>query len=345
MAETSKIEWTDATWNPTRGCSKIAAGCAHCYAETFAERFRGVKGHPYEQGFDPRIAPEKLLEPLRWKKPRRIFVDSMSDLFHESFPDRYIAAVFGVMSACAERGLGHTFQLLTKRPAAALSWFRWFESQRIPQSVLHEAVKSYVGYDEPHRPAVNLAAGWPLPNVWIGTSIANQHDADANIPILLQIPAAIRFLSVEPLLGPIDLSPWFDNIAVSNHGDWMRINDLPQAIHWVIVGGESGPKARPCNVEWSRSIVRQCKAASVPVFVKQLGAHVRGSHDGFLVDRYEMPDGSWIRLPVIVVPAAEKRVAAALEMAVGFSLFDRKGGDWSEWPEDLRVREFPEVAA
>jgi protein gp37 len=229
-----------------------------------------VKGHPYEQGFDLRLVPEKLTEPLRWKKPRRVFVNSMSDLFHEDLSAAYIADVFAVMARTPQ----HTYQVLTKRPERML--------------MLLLAPPAGV---EP----------WPLPNVWLGVSVENQHFADERIPLLLQTPAAVRFISAEPLLDAVDLSPF---LPVETIGGV----ELERWLDWVIVGGESGPGARPFNIEWARSIVQQCQAAGVPVFVKQLG-------------RFAIDDSN----------------GTAFRMA----LRSTKGGESSEWPADLRVREFP----
>jgi len=215
VSANSTIEWTEATWNPVTGCTKVSPGCAHCYAETFAERFRGVAGHPYESGFDLRLRPERLVLPLRWKKPRRIFVNSMSDLFHEDIPFAFILEVFEVMRAAS----WHQFQVLTKRPERAAGL-----ADKLP---------------------------WP-DNIWLGTSVENQRWI-ARIDALRSVPARLRFLSCEPLLGPLTL-------------------DL-RGIHWVIVGGESGPKARPMKVEWARSIRDQCIRQGVPFFFKQWGAH------------------------------------------------------------------------
>jgi protein gp37 len=219
MADHSKIEWTDATWNPVRGCTKISPGCAHCYAETFAERFRGVKGHPYEQGFDLRLVPQKLDEPLSWHKPRRVFVNSMSDLFHEAVPDDYIAAVADVMV----RANRHTYQVLTKR------------SNR-----MRDLLKTRLRF-----------AAEKL-HIWWGVSVENKACGLPRIAHLRSSPAAVRFLSIEPLLediGRLDLS----------------------AIHWVIVGGESGFGARPIRREWVVSIRKQCRQNGVPFFFKQWG--------------------------------------------------------------------------
>jgi protein gp37 len=219
MSDNSTIEWTDATWNPVTGCTKVSPGCDHCYAETFAERWRGTKGHYFERGFDVQLRPDKLAQPLRWKRPRRIFVNSMSDLFHDAVPDEYIARVFGIMDEAPQ----HTFQVLTKR---------------------HARMRS-------------LLSRWRvLPNVWLGVSAENQQWADIRIPALLDTPAAVRFVSAEPLLGPIQLRrEW-------RHGP---------SIDWLIVGGESGPGARPTRPEWVRSLRDQCPDFGAAFHFKQWG--------------------------------------------------------------------------
>lgn len=214
MSDNSAIEWTEATWNPVTGCSEVSPGCAHCYAKTFAERFRGVPGHPYEVGFDLTLRPERLQQPLAWKTPRLIFVNSMSDLFHEDVPLEFIAQVFEVM----EQATHHTFQILTKR------------AERL------EAVASQLPWPE---------------NIWMGVSVENQRWT-SRIDALRRTPARVKFLSCEPLLGPLGLT----------------LSD----IDWVIVGGESGPRARPMQLDWARSIRDQCLAAEVPFFFKQWGA-------------------------------------------------------------------------
>ncbi len=306
MSEHSAIEWTDATWNPVRGCVKVSPGCAHCYAETFAERFRGVAGHPYEQGFDLRLVPQKLTEPLRWQKPRRVFVNSMSDLFQDGVDYDFIVRVFGVM----QQAYRHTFQVLTKRPARMLDI--------VGHPSFHSNVSGFAGV---------APIPWPLPNVWLGVSVENQHFADERIPLLLQTPAAVRFISAEPLLEPVDVGTYLhrdysecDSPETCDH--WIRgCHNLKvrEPLSWVIVGGESGPGARPFDVAWARSIVAQCQAAGVPVFVKQLGAKPIDSSRGILHCANE--------------PHATKCNAVILH--------DRKGGDIDEWPADLRVREFP----
>jgi len=231
MSFDSSIEWTDATWNPVRGCTKISPGCKHCYAETFAERFRGVKGHPYEQGFDLRFVPEKLGEPLRWRKPKMIFVNSMSDLFHEGVPDDYIAAVTRVMVAAK----WHTFQVLTKR------------SERLAQLL---------------GTALRFAA--TQPHIWWGVSVENQKYGLGRIEDLRSAFANVRFLSIEPLLE-----------------DLGKLN--LRGISWVIVGGESGPGARPMKKEWVISLRDQCKRSNIPFFFKQWGG-VRKSAAGRKLD-------------------------------------------------------------
>lgn len=222
MSDKSKIEWTDATWNPVTGCTKVSAGCANCYAQTFSERFRGVPNHPFEDGFDLKLRPARLEWPLDWKEPRRVFVNSMSDLFHEKVPDDYIDQVFDVM----ERAGHHTFQVLTKRTARMASWVeKYFSNKNIPS------------------------------NVWLGTSLEKQ-DFYERVEILRRIPSKVRFLSVEPLLGPIKF----------------KAHDL-RALQWVIVGGESGPHSRPMDKEWVTDIKNQCQKYDVPFFFKQWGAY------------------------------------------------------------------------
>ncbi|HQQ75743.1 MAG TPA: phage Gp37/Gp68 family protein [Thermoanaerobaculia bacterium] len=319
----SKIEWTDRTWNPVRGCSRVSEGCRNCYAERFAARysFDGQAFHGFARfGASKReggtitnrpewtgrveLIPEKLSEPLRWKKPARVFVNSMSDLFHERLSIDAVAAVFGIM-ACAPM---HTFQVLTKRPARMRAFFDRIQSEpRFAMSVgLSVAPANY-----PH--ALNFPAVWPLPNVWLGVSVEDQATADERIPLLLQTPAAVRFVSYEPALGPVD----FDRLVIPG-GTMAPL--YGKGLDWVIVGGESGPGARPFAIEWARSTVRACRAADVPVFVKQLGAEVR-------------IDG----------PSDHVHFAGAFDPEKQFfpRLRDRKGGDPAEWPSDLRVREFP----
>ncbi len=231
MTLNSKIEWTDATWNPVRGCVKISPGCKHCYAETFAERFRGIPAHPYEQGFDLRLIPEKIGEPLRWKSPKMIFVNSMSDLFQDGVPDEFILKVALMMKETH----WHTFQVLTKR------------SKRMARLL-----------------QTKLAFAASLPHIWWGVSVEDKKYGLPRIDDLRAAPAVVRFLSIEPLL-----------------------EDLGQfslkGIQWVIVGGESGPGARPMMKEWVLSIRDQCRKEEVPFFFKQWGG-VRKSETGRELD-------------------------------------------------------------
>ncbi|SKO36807.1 bacteriophage protein gp37 [Mycobacteroides abscessus subsp. bolletii] len=253
MGDKTGIEWTDATWNPVTGCTKVGTpGCDHCYAETFAERWRGTKGHYFETGFDVQLRPDKLGLPLRWTKPRRIFVNSMSDLFHDKVPDEYIARVFAVM-ALAPR---HTFQLLTKRHGRMRSLLN---SAYFLQAVGRVWAEPPSDWPLPRDWRVPV---WPLPNVWLGVSAEDQKRADHRIPALLDTPAAVRFVSAEPLLGPIDL-----------HADPIGKDSVFWIGHldWVIVGGESGPSARPMHPDWARSLRDQCIGAGVPFLFKQWG--------------------------------------------------------------------------
>jgi protein gp37 len=194
MSDKTGIEWTDATWNPVTGCTEVSPGCDHCYAKTFAERWRGVPGHHFEQGFDVVLRPERLDQPLRWSRPRRIFVNSMSDLFHDAVPDAFIAHVWAVMAAAEQ----HTFQVLTKRHGRMRSLLRTVDFWRTVSYRLED-----MGLD-------GVDSIDPPSNVWLGVSVENQQWADIRIPALLDTPAAVRFLSCEPLLGPVDLDtqPW-----------------------------------------------------------------------------------------------------------------------------------------
>lgn len=231
VAASSAIEWTDATWNPVRGCTKISPGCKHCYAETLAERFRGVPDHPYEFGFDLRMVPEKIAEPLRWASPRMVFVNSMSDLFHVHVPDDYIVKVAQMMATAN----WHTYQVLTKR------------SERLCNLL-----------------GTKLAFAAKLKHIWWGVSVEDKKYGLPRIKHLQEAPAAVRFLSIEPLLedlGTVKL----------------------KGIHWVIVGGESGPGARPMDKEWVISLRDQCSRAGTPFFFKQWGG-VQKSKTGRALD-------------------------------------------------------------
>lgn len=247
MADRSGIEWTDATWNPVTGCTEVSPGCDHCYAKTFAERWRGTPGHPYERGFDLTLRPERMDQPVRWKRPRRIFVNSMSDLFHEGVPNSFIVQVFATMALAQQ----HTFQVLTKRHGRMRSLL----SNDGFRSLV--AVEVARGDDEVFQ---RQLVAWPLPNVWLGVSVEDQKSADIRIPALLDTQAAVRWISAEPLLGPVDL-------------DWPTADYIGgrRSVDWVVVGGESGPGARPMHPEWARLLREQCRAARVPFLFKQRG--------------------------------------------------------------------------
>lgn len=239
MALNSTIEWTDATWNPVTGCTQVSAGCDHCYAMTFAERFRGVLNHPYEQGFDLRLWPERLELPLRWRKPRRIFVNSMSDLFHADVPEDYIRRVFDTMVRADQ----HIYQVLTKRP------------QRLAK----------------------LAKTLPWPeHIWVGVSVES-NEAAWRADFLRRVPATVRFISAEPLIGPIDQ---------------LELD----GIHWVITGGESGLGHRPCNPDWVRDARDRCVAEQVAYFHKQWGG--RTSKMG----GRELDGRTWDEMPMVERP-------------------------------------------
>jgi three-Cys-motif partner protein len=244
----SAIEWTEATWNPVTGCSKVSPGCAHCYAETFAERWRGIDDHPYEQGFDLRLWPSRLDYPLKWKKPRIIFVNSMSDLFHEDIPDSYVSEVFDVMSKADH----HIYQVLTKRP------------ERMAQL------------------APNLP--WPK-HIWMGVTIENRRFVE-RADRLREVPAAVRFISAEPLLGPLEGLDLAD-------------------IHWLIAGGESGPKFRSVKEEWIRELRDLCQDAGVPFFFKQWGGF-RAKSGGRLFEGQEWNGMPEHRLKPVLAPTGAK---------------------------------------
>jgi protein gp37 len=370
----SKIEWTDKVWNCVRGCSIVSAGCKNCYAMKQAHRFSNAggayegltqlsKNGPVWTG-SARFVPEMLAAPLSWKKPQRVFVNSMSDLFHDDVADEEIAAAFGVMAACPQ----HTFQILTKRPERMLGWFRWIDQQGPSLHPLGSArgVRWYA-WNWIDEIQASYQAGalpdwpWPLPNVWLGVSVEDQKAADERIPLLLDCPAAVHFVSAEPLLGTVDLDSWlYAPHRCQACGEGKRIfydtnpHDLPvigecimgapitgeegaarcgacgsldvkeqRPLSWVIAGGESGPGARPCCLSWLRNIVHDCAAAKIPLFMKQLGAKPYEAREvGFDEEEMWQPE-AWLNLD------------------------DKKGGDPKEWVETgesyLNVREFPEV--
>jgi len=248
MADKSKIDWTDATWNPMTGCTKVSPGCDHCYAETLANRFAGSAVAGFPDGFAVTLRQNKVGLPLRWRRPRRIFVTSMGDLFHDQVSDEFIVECFAVMATAH----WHTFQLLTKRHARMRSLLGDDEFRQMVCSEV--ATLAHEGVDIVTGP--NPWEHWPLPNVWVGVSVETQQWADIRIPVLLDTPAAVRWLSCEPLLGKVDLDRWICR------------RDRPD---WVVAGGESGASARPVHHEWVQSLRDQCVDANVPFFFKQWG--------------------------------------------------------------------------
>jgi protein gp37 len=295
------IEWTDETWNPTTGCDRVSPGCDHCYAATMAARLKGMGQPKYQRDGDPRTSgpgfgltehPDVLDQPLRWRKPRRVFVNSMSDLFHPRVTDEFIARVWAVMAATPQ----HTYQVLTKRPKRMRTWVTYWGS------TWREGVMD------------------PLPNVWLGTSVEDQQRADQRIPALLDTPAAVRFLSCEPLLGPVRL----DEIRAADGVHYMPLTGTSEPeprMHWVIVGGESGPGARPMHPAWARDLRDQCTDAGVPFLFKQWGAWAyTGSTPGGTAPPHLFEDGT------VVWRVGKKAAGRELD-----------GRTWDEFPEPAEV--------
>ncbi|WP_030756424.1 DUF5131 family protein [Streptomyces sp. NRRL F-5135] len=321
----SNIEWTEQTWNPTTGCDRISPGCDNCYALTMAKRLKGMGSAKYQTDGNPRtsgpgfgvaVHPEAVMEPLRWKKPRLVFVNSMSDLFHAGIDRPSLELIFGVMAATPQ----HTYQVLTKRHGRMRSLLN---DPQFSHMVRHRAEACY------GRPST-AGWAWPLPNIQLGVSVENQKWANVRIPALLDTPAAVRFLSCEPLLGPVDLwGPIVPGRGRPKLTYWLTGRPTPgpeyttstgltmhspaivtgPRVDWVICGGESGPGARPMNPEWAAQIVGQCQHSGTAVFVKQLGS----------------------------VWARDTTYAGRTVAAHG----DTKGGDPQYWPASLRVREYP----
>ncbi len=357
MAET-KIEWASHVWNPIRGCSRVSPGCGGgtagdlkggCYAEQIAGRFSGP-GQVFE-GYAKKTAagyrwtgklgliPKKLAEPLSWRKPCRVFVNSMSDLFHEELTFEEIAAVVGVIAACPDS----IFMSLTKRAKRMREWFEWIaqaadSDPRSLAAICANAAQSVAGLDVGAR--IDLPA-WPLPNWQIGISAEDQKRWDERVPELLRCPAAVRFVSAEPLLGPIDIAKLTAPVerfvcqrcglktidltdtcpqCGSTIPSWESADWSPE-IDQIIIGGESGHGARPCHVEWIRDLIAQCRATGVKPFVKQLGAYP-----------VERPTSS-VRRGAIPFNTVERGAGLCWRFS------DKKGGNMDEWPEDLRVRE------
>lgn len=306
------IGWTDETWNPIRGCRRVSPGCENCYAERMAGRFCG-ESQPYEglvrlHAHDMqtgemrwngkvRMVPEHLDDPLHWRRPRRVFVNSMSDLFHEGLSNEDIAAVFGVMAVSPK----HTFQVLTKRAERMRDWFRWVSGGfKGPTTTCIENMERIAGDND-----LRIMPAWPLPNVWIGVSVENQKYADKRIPLLLETPAAVRFVSYEPALGPADFGRWLRGRAdCKTCGSGVKFDEdgccahcgadaeLHCGLDWVIFGAESGPSARPCDPDWARSVRDQCQASGTAFFLKQFAdAH------GKKIPHPELDGRTWQEYP------------------------------------------------
>lgn len=299
MSDKTGISWTDATWNPVVGCTKVSAGCDNCYAIRTAHRMTANPNPLVSQAYagteaggewtgKVNLLTDRLDQPLRWRKPRRIFVNAQSDLFHKDVPDEFIARVFAVMALTPR----HTYQVLTKRHGRMRSLLRSDNFRPAVEDAMRGIVAAY-------RTERAWYAAWPLPNLWLGVSVEDQSTADLRIPALLDTPAAVRWISAEPLLGPVDLRDYVDRwheddggtcdwghcdraaVAVRRdftHGDPRYVSMLPvcelhRGIDWVVVGGESGPGARPMHPEWARTLRDQCAATGVPYFFKQWGEH------------------------------------------------------------------------
>ncbi len=281
MADNSKIEWTEATWNVITGCSVVSAGCKHCYAMKLAGT--RLQHHPSRAGLtqetsagpvwtgEVRFNEDWLKQPLLWKRPRRIFVCAHSDLFHEAVPDEWIDCVFAVMALAKQ----HTFQVLTKRPKRMLEYLR-----RLGRSakILDMAARS-VGYTLEFNGEYMVT--WPIPNIWLGVSVENQEAADVRIPLLLQVPAAVRWVSAEPLLGPLNIERWLPAKIINWPGE-----QTLYGLDWCVAGGESGPKARSMHTAWARSLGDQCAATGVAFHFKQWGEWLPAGQDG-------NPDCDW----------------------------------------------------
>ncbi len=344
MSDNSTIQWTNTTWNPVRGCAIVSKGCKNCYAMRQAHRFSGA-GKAYEgltmlSNAGPvwngkiTLVPQILRYPLTLKKPRKIFVNSMSDLFHEDVPFEFIASVFAIMSVTTR----HTYQILTKRPERMVEFFEWVhEEHESHEFDADDRIHEHWPKDIPWKGYDNCGPLYPYENVHIGVSIEDMASANKRIKLLKKVPAAVRWLSMEPLLENIDLQDLEggDNalatirVEPGEHGEGVEYPIKPD-IDWVVIGGESGPGARPFNIEWARSIIRDCRYAGVPCFVKQLGSRPH--------ENCSKCDGKGYYHIGHSPDWCEKCGGAQYEF---LNLIDPKGGDMVEWPEDLRVREFP----
>lgn len=342
----TNIEWTDRVWNPATGCMKVSEGCRNCYAfETHNRRHKGFLNgaklpKQYAEPFNKiQLFPDRLLQPLRWKKPQRIFVNSMSDLFHKDITFKYIDQVFAVMALTPR----HTYQILTKRPERMLQYFQSMNPGEMIEC-WQEAAYELTKDDEAacfvanrlNGVLPNAKPGWAIQNVWLGTSVENQKTADERIPLLLQTPAAVRFLSCEPLLGMVDLK-LHDSLLYHTSGWWPPLSEYTkvgdEGIDWVIVGGESGSKARPMHPDWVRSIRDQCIEFNIPFFFKQWGSWLPGSKikppEDVTYNVYQMQNGTYGRL-VTAHRWDENTVSAKVGKKKAGRLLD--GQEWSRFP-------------
>lgn len=311
MGDHSEIQWTDATWNPTIGCTRVSAGCDHCYAYTLHDQRHAawLAGEwpdappQYHRPFsEVQLLDNKRLSlPLRWRKPRRIFVDSMADLFHPDVPDEFIDRVFCVMGAARR----HTFQVLTKRPRRMERYLNdpetkyrvWGAARSLVENTLHRDMYDAIPIPAEgggKGPAWCYPAEWPFPNVWLGTSVENQ-EAAYRIDWLVRTPAAVRFLSCEPLIGPLVLEKWLWRDIGYTWGEFGKLPTVEPSgdLHWVVAGGESGPDYRPLDLDWARSLRDQCVSAGVPYFFKQVGG--RTSKAG----GRELDGRTWDEMPAV----------------------------------------------
>ena len=321
----TSIQWTSSSWSIVRGCSRVSEGCTRCYAERIVARFSkpGMYGHGFAKmtAGGPRwtgkveLVEKELRTPLRWKKPRKIFTSSTSDIFHEALPDDDITRIFAVM-ALADR---HTFQVLSKRAARMREWFWKITPERF-SDVAGELVQK-LGLPPIHG-NLSRSVSWPLKNVWLGVSVEDQATADERLPELTETPAAVRFVSYEPALEHVNFRSYLHRVNM------------------VIIGGESGPRARGFDLAWARSAIEQCRAAGTSAFVKQLGAR---PYDTDYEGARKRDKVLAVRHGTSLEPEGWTRVVSDRgdEMIRYIRLKDKKGGDPMEWDDDLRVREFP----
>ena len=383
MSDKTEISWTDATWNPTTGCTKVSPGCEHCYIDRCppfrmaGRRFvklcsvckghgiidaaqtpcpnpdchEGVIGDGIGASTGVELHPERLDQPLRWRRPRRVFVNSLSDLFHDEVPDEFIARVFAVMALAPQ----HTFQVLTKRHGRMRSLLNSLDFR----AIVEDSMRGFVARPGPAR---SWYDSWSLPNVWLGVTVEDQKRADLRIPALLETPAAVRFLSCEPLLGPINLRDYADTLGDDDLGtcDWgycdepavglrrdfgssefismLAVCARHRGIDWVICGGESGPGARPMHPDWARSLRDQCVAAGVPFFFKQWGEWGPDGQGIGPVAGIESGRRVYVGDPITAYPWSGAQPGRQLMARVG----KKAAGDlldglvWHDYPEAIR---------